>query len=1824
MVTPAQEITFVVPGQALPSGQASLALHGSVKAAVRVGARRGGGETVRITARLGDDVVVLHIANGPTLYLHPEDARELMRAQAEAMPTPARGGGARPAVDGEVMVPAQLGWRGLDAAAASRGGVGDWLGTVWVDAIEVVTGLFKDTAVDLVTAAVTKKLDAQVDPGVYKLLPDELPRLKDSGNKLSKVLAASDGGPLLIMVHGTFVHTASTFGKLWSLHSARVRSLFQHYGGRIYALDHPTVGASPFANALTLAETLPQGARLHFVTHSRGGIIAEVLARLCGGQGLRPEDLALFHGNDYKQHRADLEALGKLVKAQQLRVERVVRVACPARGTLLASRRLDVYLSVLKWGLDLAGVPVLPELVDFLSEVARRRADPAALPGLEAMMPGRPVAHWLNAPAEPVPGDLRVVAGDIEGDAILSWLKTLLSDAFYWTDNDLVVQTRSMYGGTPRAGGAASFMLDRGGKVTHFNYFTNERTANAITNGLLQDQPDEFRAIGPLSWAGEEASGTRAARAAMRSRVGNANERPAVFVLPGILGSHLKVDDQRVWLSLRFVNSLDKLKWEAQTTSRVQPDGVVGMSYDDLIDYLADTHEVMPFSFDWRRPIEDEARRLADAIDAALAARSTTQQPVRIVAHSMGGVVMRTMQLERPQTWKNMMARQGARVLMLGTPNEGSWAPMQMLSGDDTFGNMLTFLGSLFDDHKARQTIAEMPGLLQLQAALLDPALGLDKSAGWQRLADADLQSVRQRLDERTWWHKDELQLEPYKWGIPSQTVLDQAVDLRKRLNAQRQDLGTDAMKMLIVVGKARFTPAGIRVTDAGIEYLEALQDGDGRVTLDSARLPGVRTWIVDVAHGSLADAKDAFEGYVELLTRGDTSKLQAVPEAALGVRGASLGTGVSVSLVPSRRSRAGGGAEPPSVQRDVFAPGAAPEAPTARPVGPRLQVSVMHGNLKFVRQPLMLGHYRALALTGSGSEAVMDRLLGQAMSESLRAGLYPSAVGSHQVFINTSRNPDNPLAVPRPAAVIVVGLGEEGTLRATDLTLTVRQATLAYAQRISEGSAGGSTHFELSATVIGSGGSGMHVGTAAQAIAQGVQQANERLVAVGWPLVMQLQLIELYLDRATETYHALKALAETYPQSFALEPQIRPGSGGLRRPPESGYRGAGYDFITVERRGDTDSAVLEFTLDTQRARSEVRGQATQVKLVDELVRAGANDRNRNQQIGRSLFQLLVPIEVEPFLSGSAAVLLQLDRATAAYPWELLDTRRDEANPHDDARPWAVRTRVLRKLRTEDFREQPLDVRRDADTLVIGAPQCDLQIYPPLPGAVEEAQAVAAVLETEARLNQDALAFVNAVLERPYKIIHIAGHGDFLKDCTGGVVLSNGTVFGAREVKTMRIVPELAFINCCYLGRIDPGAAMPASPLGDKRPLFAANVAEELIKIGVRCVVAAGWAVDDTPAQLFATCFYRELKSGHRFVEAVGRAREETWRAHQQSNTWAAYQCYGDPDWRYESSRGAADGQVPEVPLVVSPAGLDLELQRLTVEYRYGDIGRDHAQARIEQLEAAYGGLWGTRGAIAEAFGVGYGELGELDNAIRWYSRAVSAEDGGASLRASEQLGNLRARRGETMQDAAQGRDEIRAAIQQLERVVAIAPTSEREGLLGSAFKRLAMLEGQSRQRAARSAMAQMAAHYHQAEELALKNNADNLYYPAMNRMSAELILNFSQPNWPGFAAADVAAVRQSLQKKVMEDADFWSVVGLTELHIYEALAQRQLAKALGDILAELQDLKARVSAPHLWDSVFAQARFTLQPYIGASRIPAAEHEAANKLLAQLQNNAVL
>lgn len=1809
-----EPITFVVPGRAMAARETLLELGATTKAGVKVGARRGSGEAVRVAAYPGEDIVLLRLANGPALYLHPHTARDLFRAQTHGVSSPARG--AEPVVsDSEVIVPSQSSWRDLNdksplqfRESVSRGNVSDWISGIALDTVEVITGFVKGKAADVTAGAIAAKLDQQVDAGVYKLSASALDGLKGKSTKLSAVTPREDGGPLLILLHGTFVETSSTFGKLWQKHRPRVESLFRHYQDAVYALDHPTVSASPFANALTLVKVLPHGARLHCVTHSRGGLVAEVLVRVCGGQGLSESDLAIFKDPAYARHHAELVELAKEVQSRQIRIERLVRVACPARGTLLASRRLDAYLSVLKWGLELSGLTVPSAFVDFLAEVARRRSDPEEFPGLEAMMPERPVATWLNAPADPVAGDLRVVAGDVDGDSLTSWLKTLLSDAFCWTDNDLVVQTRSMYGGTPRSGGA-SFYLDRGGNVTHFSYFENERTADAVTRALIQDQPADFRLIGPLSWAGEDASGTRAARAVQRSAVANPADRPALFVLPGILGSHLKVDGHRVWLSARVFNGLRQLKWDPESANLVQPDGPVGSSYDKLLDYFAQTHEVIEFSFDWRRPMEDEAKRLAIAVEDALKVRTTTQQPVRLLAHSMGGVVARTMQLERPDIWEQMMRRPGARLLMLGTPNGGSYAPMQVLSGDDTFGNLLTVFGSLFDAHGARQLIAEMPGLVQLQADLIGGRHELDKTIGWQALEKADLEAVNLRVRDQSLWHNNEIQLRPFRWGVPPQEVLDQALALRGRLDKQRDAFCADASKMLLVVGKARSTPADVKVTDNGAVYLDAPERGDGRVTLESACLPGVKTWQVDAAHGDLPNLEQAFAAYRELLEEGDTSKL---PRAVPGGTMRGSGAAPTVALVPNRPARSQQGDTPPVSAREVFDLPQIRSRDKAHRSAP-LKVSVINGNLKFVREPLMLGHYQALKLTGT--EAVIDRLLDGAMSESLRAGLYPSAVGSSQVFINTKRNSDDPFVVPRPQAAIVIGLGEEGALRMAALTDTVRQGVIAYAQRVAEQGGGGSTTFALATTLIGSGGSNMSTGTSAQAIVMGVSQANKRLTQVSWPQVSHLHLIELYTDRATEALAALTSLSNSLMQSVSVEAQIKMGLGWLARPLNAGYRGSDYDFISILQA--SEDAPLEFILATRRARDEVRGVVPQSKLVKEIIRAGANAANQDQRMGRTLFKLLVPIELEPFLAGSSSLLMQLDPGTASYPWELLDTQRSDLETRDDDAPWAIRTCLLRKLRTVDYRERPLSAIPEGGVLVIGEPECPPDRYPALPGACAEAKAVAAAFGIEPILKAGAVTILNAVLDGAYRILHVAGHGDFI-DGLGGVILSNGTTFGPREVKAMRIVPELAFINCCHIGRFDDRPLQPVNLLGARAslPAFAANIAEALIRIGVRCVIAAGWAVDDNPAELFARRFYEELNKGASFVKAVRHARRDTWEAFPDSNTWAAYQCYGDPNWTYINNVGNGNG-AREAPQVASADALALHLEALIAAHRYKDQTKEEIRTQLEQLESSHAGSWGGLGAIAEAFGRAYAEIDEFSRAIQWYERALDAEDGGARLQALEQLGNLLARRGAKNNHIT----EVNRAIDLLKHVNTMGSTVEREALLGSAYKRLAMLEekGSTQWRAA---LMQSHDHYGRAEAIALATSADNLFYPAMNRMGVALMLGGSQTT-RGFDPEKLAAVRRSLQQNNDSSPDFWSVIGLSELRIYEALSQKQLAGILPGVLTDIKDLKGRSISAKMWGSVADQWTVVLSAYVSEPKISASEKGAASTLFKALTGRSI-
>jgi hypothetical protein len=581
------------------------------------------------------------------------------------------------------------------------------------------------------------------------------------------------------------------------------------------------------------------------------------------------------------------------------------------------------------------------------------------------------------------------------------------------------------------------------------------------------------------------------------------------------------------------------------------------------------------------------------------------------------------------------------------------------------------------------------------------------------------------------------------------------------------------------------------------------------------------------------------------------------------------------------------------------------------------------------------------------------------------------------------------------------------------------------------------------------------------------------------------------------------------------------------------------------------------------------------------------------------------------------------------------------------------------------------DANADASVLVIGEPEVDRTKYPPLFGAREEAVEVAGMLtaalssrvgavravirpENRNEPGPDAHTVVNALLERDWRVVHIAGHGEPPEWVTGkiprgpggerrgdprGVVLSNGIYLGAREIKRMPVIPELVFVNCCHLA-----AGGSDETLAQRRADFASGVAEALIDIGVRCVVAAAWAVDDEAAKMFAKSFYTSLLRGSRFMDAVSDARAAAYAC--GGNTWAAYQCYGDPGWIFTPQ--VSDAQAPHVaPLgnefagIGSPAALELTLDTIAVQAAAADKHEVYAE-KLEYLDARFGKRWGDRGAIAQAFGLAWNELGDRERALPYLEGAVRAVDGSATIHATEQLCNVRARlawdrvlsaylvqksassadgpAAQAMLDDAvsNGLASLDKAIALIEQINAYESTMERESIRASAVKRKAMIYGVAGNvEGERKCIEDMQTFYRRALEVGRRTSKDDRFYPGLNLLAGTLV---ARPKLPfTFDPELFDEVKTALATRAKNDPDFWSVSGQRELELYSAVSQCELAKKQATIAAGYANLYSRVSAPRNWDSIFDTAHFVLTRY--AARNPGSKECAAvDALLAQLQS----
>ena len=342
-----------------------------------------------------------------------------------------------------------------------------------------------------------------------------------------------------------------------------------------------------------------------------------------------------------------------------------MRVAAPVNGTLLAGSNLDLFLSGL---LTLFGVvttlqasPFYMALKRIVLEIARNRADANRVPGLEAMLPGSAVSRLLRLATPQKDLRLGVIAGDIEGASRFKRLVEFLADwaIFERTDNDLVVDTASMDTGVARPDNARRLFV-QGPQVDHFSYFGNADSRAALSAGSPPPIPSSVPGFDPLARGSTSRAALPSGAAACAAPKG---PRPVVIVLPGIMGSHLQVSGDRIWFDPLDIarGRLKRIEYTPRAWQQSVPRSCSTCS-------TATCASIWSRRTAWFATLTIGAgrcimrRRARDELRAALDATKDSRLPVRILAHSMGGLVARAMAAAEPALWNEFLDARRAAV----------------------------------------------------------------------------------------------------------------------------------------------------------------------------------------------------------------------------------------------------------------------------------------------------------------------------------------------------------------------------------------------------------------------------------------------------------------------------------------------------------------------------------------------------------------------------------------------------------------------------------------------------------------------------------------------------------------------------------------------------------------------------------------------------------------------------------------------------------------------------------------------------------------------------------------------------------------------------------------------------------------------------------------------------------------------------------------------------------------------------------------------------------------------------------------------------------
>jgi pimeloyl-ACP methyl ester carboxylesterase len=364
-------------------------------------------------------------------------------------------------------------------------------------------------------------------------------------------------------------------------------------------------------------------------------------------------------------------------------------------------------------------------------------------------------------------------------------------------------------------------------------------------------------------------------------RRGLARPKGNVVVIPGIMGSELTtvnregVSDQ-VWLRARRIifGGLGRLRLGEDGRSEhdlrfdVRASGILKRYYGELLLSLSQDWNVRAFWYDWRKDLTIAA----DELKAQISGWFDEDAPIHIVAHSMGGLVARTFIKNHTDRWDEMWddgsdGRLGGRLIMLGTPNYGSFEIPRAMTG----------LG----DAVRKLALADITHDRTSLLSILNTFVG-----SYQMLPSPDIMPKMEPLYDS----------ETYVGLRIPQSRLDIA---RKHHKLLREAIGAE--RMVYVAGYDRPTysdidhPSHVNREEA---YAVTLQ-GDGTVPhelgiLKASNGTQIKTFYVDEEHGNLASNARILVSLGELLEGGTPGRLgseipprRAVRENATAKRGA-------------------------------------------------------------------------------------------------------------------------------------------------------------------------------------------------------------------------------------------------------------------------------------------------------------------------------------------------------------------------------------------------------------------------------------------------------------------------------------------------------------------------------------------------------------------------------------------------------------------------------------------------------------------------------------------------------------------------------------------------------------------------------------------------------------------------------------------------------------------------------------------------------------------------------------------------------------------------